>query len=171
VGRRNIAEASINDFPLCQLGLCPSGQTWIVSELVQTVWPSAIIDHLESGEVTQSVGPDRESSKSRLAPIVESQQENITGLHRTRNTTGRPNLDGSLLRPKQSAAQFSEHGPALVGGPGFVPHVQVAAGINYGDRAIANRRIEAPNLHLGCRESGPETGAIVWIVYILCEAA
>jgi hypothetical protein len=49
--------------------------------------------------------------------------------------------------------------------------VQVAAGVDHCNRAVANRLIEAPKLHLGCRESGPETGAVVWIVYILCEAA
>jgi len=49
--------------------------------------------------------------------------------------------------------------------------VQVAAGIDHCDRAVANRRIEAPKLHLNCRESSPETGAVIWIIHSVREAS
>src|SRR5487761_917685 len=98
--------------------------------------PSAAIDHLDSGEVAQSIRRDGESSQSHLAPICESQQEDIPRLHWTRNTTGRPNLDRRLLRTKQPAAKLGENGPARIREPGFVPRVQVATGIDHGDRAV-----------------------------------
>src|SRR5260370_30645274 len=114
---------------------------------------------------------DGEGSKARLAPIFESKQEDITGLHRTLDTARRSNLDCRFLGTKQSAAELCENSPALIGKPGVVPHVQVAAGIDHRNRSVADRRIEAPELHLSCRESSPKTGAVIWIVYILREAS
>src|SRR5712692_10821055 len=112
-----------------------------------------------------------ESSKSRLAPVFESEQEDIACLYRTWDTTRRSNLDCRFLRTKQSVAELSENRPAFIGKPGVVPQLQVAAGIDQCDRAVANHRIAAPKFHLSCRESSPETGAVIRIFYVVCEAS